>query len=1384
MGRVEPAAATAAESLEALTSEATVALSTMPSAPRATAVSGTGFFVTPDLVATCAHVVAGDVTDLPDFVRARDTVTGEELTLRAVPELYFRHRDGIDLALLSITRSVPAAGRAFVLPSTDLVAGDRLWTCGHPAGDVPAGFQYQGTSRHRLRPAGRLPRLFGAPLQGTASGSPVVNLRTGAVCGLLCLSDGGGAHLVPIGAVLERCAEAQALLDAGATAHGRWLARLSDEQLLAGAWPVPTRRLRGYLDAAEKAAQRHPYQELMVPQDHGAHRMPALSEIYVYQLATGENEEARDGIEATDLVPIAADQIFEGTGDSVLLGDAGSGKSSLLQSAVWTSVQRWERDVDTVVPVRVRAAQLLGRKMLPELVAAAVNEELGAVGANQHWPAGFFAAPPMAGVRWLVLVDGLDEIIEYRDRKAVIDKIVGFRALSDRAAHRFVVATRPLTEIDHYAGPDFTPAAFRLLPFTDQQFVQFAQRWFEHLGSPEPGDRATDLLDRILGGGLDDLFRIPLVAMMICKLVADQPGDALPSSSIELYQRFVSMLTERLFRSDLRASLNRVAGDYGAEALPAVDRLLSQVHPLACRLAWRQRTDQRTDALAAMVEWTAHLRPPHLPDGTWRVLVRETLRRTGLLVERDGRFQFLHHSIAEFLAALHVDADRRLRTDEFAAVFRARRGGWSAARPRWRHPYARFLAFLWRDREDLGEALRHIAAGGGLDGGLFIAALRHDGVPVPPAALATAVKTLTPFAGSNRDLPSRRSAIDAVTVLDRAAGARLLVAAATDAAVDKLGRRWAVETLAGLADRRAAARQSAHRRDGVPRDHRWALRVLAARPGPAGADLLAKLAADRSLDEVDREWVFQALERAGDPRVGGLRLSAKGVYPVGLTEPSSPVDAALLFGTAPTGRRVRARFARFNAPWQSPAVSEVLEPLIAQHRAVHPKADLRLLQRAYDMAEHFHRGQYRESGDPYITHPLAVATILADLGMDTTTLVAALLHDTIEDTDYTIERLQLDFGGEVTLLVDGLTRLDKVKLRAAAKPETIHRMIVATVKDPRVLIIKFADRLHNMRTLTFVPRTKQEQKAKETLEILAPLALHLGMNAIRRELEDLAFATLFPKRFDEISRLVAEHTPQRDSLLRSVTQKVATDLKSAKIRSEVTGRPKHLFSIYQKMIVRGRDFGDIYDMVGVLVLVDTVQDCYAALGVIHENWQPVPGRYKDYIATPKFNMYQSLHTTVIGPNGRPVELQIRTYALHRTAEYGIVAHWRYSAGRDAAIAEPGTGPAEFLDALRLDLSGREVYVFTPKGDVIELPAGATPVDFAYALDTDIGHTCIGARVNGRLVPLEDALSSGDVIEVFTSRSETASPARKWLGFVKSPEARTAIRRHFDENATG
>jgi guanosine-3',5'-bis(diphosphate) 3'-pyrophosphohydrolase len=499
------------------------------------------------------------------------------------------------------------------------------------------------------------------------------------------------------------------------------------------------------------------------------------------------------------------------------------------------------------------------------------------------------------------------------------------------------------------------------------------------------------------------------------------------------------------------------------------------------------------------------------------------------------------------------------------------------------------------------------------------------------------------------------------------------------------------------------------------------------------------------------------------------------------------------------GRGMRARLARIGTSKQGG--NPELEPLFRAVRANHPKADLSLLERAYNTAERMHRGQMRKSGDPYITHPLAVTTILADIGMTEPTLVASLLHDTVEDTPYTLDQLRADFGDEVALLVDGVTKLDKVKYGDSAQSETIRKMIVAMSRDIRVLVIKLADRLHNMRTLRYVKAETQERKSRETLEIFAPLAHRLGMNTIKWELEDLAFATLHPKIYDEIVRMVADRAPSRDQFMRQVISAVEADLKAAKIKARVTGRPKHYYSIYQKMIHGGREFTDIYDLVGIRILVDSDPDCYGVLGVLHNRWNPIPGRFKDFVAMPKFNMYQSLHTTVIGPQGKPVEMQIRTFAMHRRAEYGVAAHWKYKEdvreGRDTdkSLTESGQGdmpwvrqlldwqnevedPGEFLESLRFEINAAEVYVFTPRGDVIGLPTGSTPVDFAYAIHTEVGHHTIGARVNGRLVPLESQLEHGDVVEVFTSKSPNAGPSRDWLTFVRSPRARSKIRHWF------
>ena len=472
----------------------------------------------------------------------------------------------------------------------------------------------------------------------------------------------------------------------------------------------------------------------------------------------------------------------------------------------------------------------------------------------------------------------------------------------------------------------------------------------------------------------------------------------------------------------------------------------------------------------------------------------------------------------------------------------------------------------------------------------------------------------------------------------------------------------------------------------------------------------------------------------------------------------------------------------------------LLAPLIDALKEQHPTSNEAEVRRAFDIAVKAHDGQLRKSGEEYITHPVAVSLILAQLGLNETTIIASLLHDTVEDTPYSLEQLRTDFGDEISSLVDGVTKLDKLTYGPTAEAETVRKMVIAMSRDIRVLVIKLADRLHNARTWGFVSNESATRKARETLDIYAPLAHRLGMNALKWELEDLSFAVLEPKMFEEISRLVAERSPSRDALTAEVISTVETDLAADSINATVTGRKKHFFSVYQKMVVRGREFNDIYDLVGIRVLVNDVKDCYAVLGSIHARWSPVPGRFKDYIAMPKFNLYQSLHTTVIGPTGKAIEIQIRTYDMHSRAEFGIAAHWKYKQGGDPEGNSPEMmwlrqlhewqketeDPSEFLEALRFDLGSPEVFVFTPKGSVVALPGGSTPVDFAFSVHTDVGLRCAGAKVNGRLVPLESKLNNGDVIEIVTNKGEHAGPSRDWLNFVKSPRARSKIKAWFSK----
>jgi GTP diphosphokinase / guanosine-3',5'-bis(diphosphate) 3'-diphosphatase len=485
---------------------------------------------------------------------------------------------------------------------------------------------------------------------------------------------------------------------------------------------------------------------------------------------------------------------------------------------------------------------------------------------------------------------------------------------------------------------------------------------------------------------------------------------------------------------------------------------------------------------------------------------------------------------------------------------------------------------------------------------------------------------------------------------------------------------------------------------------------------------------------------------------------------------------------------------------------DLVEELIAEVEAYNPDVDKELLRRAFEYAERAHAGQTRRSGEEFIHHPLGVARICAELHLDEQTVAAALLHDVIEDTDSDLEELRAEFGNDVAQLVEGVTKLTRISFqsREQAEAENYRKMIVAMAQDVRVILIKLADRLHNMRTIEYLGKQKQAQKARETLEVYAPLAHRLGIHALKWELEDLAFQTLHPRKYAEIKAMVADRRADREEQAEKAAEILGDELDKADVPADITGRAKHLYSIYDKMAKRGREFNEIYDLTALRVICERsgeegTRDCYAALGLVHSLWKPMPGRFKDFVAMPKLNRYRSLHTTVIGPEGRPLEIQVRTREMHEEAEYGVAAHWVYKRGRKAKATDDDEwliwvrslmegqqddqDPGEYMRSLRTDLFAEEVYVFTPKGEVKVLPSGATPIDFAYAVHTDVGHRTVGAKVNGRIVPLHYRLRSGDFVEILTSKSGRG-PSRDWLALVTSSRARNKIRQWYQRETRG
>ncbi|AVT39642.1 hypothetical protein C6W10_27975 [Plantactinospora sp. BB1] len=1406
---------------EELLQAATVALE-VPAPSGVPPARGTGFLLAPGFVATCAHVLAEDGNPLPEVVRGHAVAAGTQLALAVDPQFCFRSAAGLDLAILVIRDSSPAVDLTPVLPSPVVAVGDTLWTFGHPDGmfraGQPASLVYEGESRRSEHDALRLLRAHGTPLTKGFSGSPVVNRRTGAVCGMVCTSNTtGGAHMLPITEIIARCEPARLALATAQVEHHRWLSELTDEQVTAGQWRFPGPQLRAYLALAARTAASHPYQ--MSP----TFPMPPLSAVYVRQVA---RREAESQAVAAAAPPQPAEIIFDGDQDAVLVAGAGAGKSSLFQYTVGDSARRQRDGEISDVPVRVQATDVLAAASLGEAIAQSVRNDFSRLRGKGSWPAEFFAERPIPTGRWLVLVDGLDEIMDSRKRQQVLATLRTHHGHPD-GCHRFVIATRPGANVIGVGEGSWSPLQYELLPFDEEQRRQFAQAWFVRAELAHASEASAQFLKELRRLSLEELARNPLMATMLCQLFVANPDRRLPPGRSRIFRDFVDLLRDRHYSDadgGVRYQLRRALQRYGADAEQAGEGLIAIGDTLIGRLAADRLDGDTTLALDKLEQWTVTLRGNSVPETVWRELLGDYLRGSGVVVARADDYVFLHQAIQEYLAAQYIPSDPDRADAVFWDLFARTASGRAIAPPAWRQSFARFLVPAWTQPHQMASALQSMAATGGLPGAQFVAAVIEDNADTDAETVDAVVRTLSAVArdagGVDED---RYLALTTCLRLDRALGLQVATVIATDSRQSGAFRATTLRAVAALAGTSTDVSSAAGdqwimaqlaRLDGidatllltsVARDHAfkatqriWAADALAGVNRNTGRQLLVELAGDDKIGAAERRAAATALHDMKDPRAASLLHKLARDESALTTE--RQLAAQTLTESPRTWSPLRRMIYRIRPPEildASPAVSEVLEPLVATMRMSHRRADARGIQKAFDTAAWWHSGQYRKSGDPYITHPLAVATILANLGMEAPVLMAALLSGTVHDSAYSIDQLRTEFGVEVALLVEGVTRLDEVRLDDAAEAETVRKVVIASARDPQVLVIKLAQRLHNLRTLAFVARGEQERIARETLQLWTPLAHRLGMNTIKWELEDLAFANLFPKRYEEINRLIGEHQPQRMEWLRQVTRRVQTDLRAANIRAQISGRPKHLYAIYQKMIVRGREFNDIYDLVGVRILVGTVRDCYAALGVIHANWQPVPRRFKDYIAMPKFSMYQSLHTTVIGPSGKPVEMQIRTYAMHRTAEFGIAAHWKYKEKKGETVVGPpahidemtwlrqlldwqreAADPSEFLDALRFDLSSQEVYVFSPKGDVIPLPTASTPVDFAYAVHTEVGHKCIGARVNGKLVPLESTLSNGDVIEIFTSTSETAGPIQDWLGFVKSPRARTKIRQYF------
>lgn len=1329
---------------------------------------GTGFIVAPGIIATAAHVVdwtkglpASEIYVRPRASKTFVSVDPQSIKLTPDGAAVLTVISGITDRLEEPFVGVP--GGLVALTNSIYTSGDPLVAFGFPElifthGGQASTLEVIGDSFEGPDALRRL-RVKGASLKNGTSGSPVVNLRTGGVCGFVHSSNlHGEGHLVSIASLTELVSSLSSVTSTV------WSDSLSDDQLRAGRWAFPTLELRKYMTAMEGKAEKHPYSGAL------DRALPALSKIHHQQsqvrwMTTG----ADDVASRTAFSNEPRTTLHAGTRNSnvalahggLLIGEPGGGKSSALQMLIVSMCRDFATGLNKRIPATISATDISMSSPLPASLSRIANRELF-FGDNEVSP-DLFSNPPLHGGKWHLVVDGLDEVLDANARKKLLAKLV--REVDKHQAMILTITSRQLPLPEMQTIEEALPGGiWELQPFDEGQSILVMKEWFTELDRPDLaqniGTEAARIRDRVA----PNLLNNPLMLSMICQLVCWDDLLEIPHSRYQIYKQYVEALRDRFFSENAGNALLQIStltGRYGERARESAARSAENIYQELgeVSLDWLiSDAPQKFKTLSERYE-----RPNNVRPADWDNALEALVRRTGIAAKSGEGLRFLHQTIAEYLAAWTLE--QVTTANDRALIGLVDRQSHLSMR----HSFIRFAVPLWLNDQRFGSWITSAIRSG--EGSIvrLVDEVIQDGVALPPAILDAVSDKIV------ADLHKHSRGTNEVELI------RLLNDVASSSRVDEELRFLIGSSLVS------------------PSTRLWSLVVLAGRS--KGEDARIPSAEDPDLDEI--ELAVAALVATNDHKHVDLVTSLASDDAIG-TDARAVITFAMASNTGaaptrPSRDNLRALIPRlFSQPQSVGAIDRIVSTI----RVHHPAANVQLVEQAYAATSLALEGRHWRSGQPHLSHSAAVAQILADLGMGAKTVAMSLLHDAVSEGDFTLGQLESDFGQELVMLVTGALEVDKLEFHEEIPAETARKMVVAMNRDIRVLVVKIADRLQNARTWGFLDTDTATRMAKETLEIYAPLAHRMRMQTIRWELEDLSFSILYPKLYVEIDRLVHKMTPNREEYVKRAIDSVVGDLKRSGIKGSVTGRPKQYYAIYQDLVVRGREFDEIYDLVAVRVLVRSVRECYAALGAIHDRWTPIPGRFKDFIATPRFDLYQSLHSTVIGPDGRPVEVIIRTQEMHQRAENGAVDQrepvaraWAsrksqplvdvddmaWSALTASWESDP-TAADEFRDSMQTEMGAKELYVFTPKGRVIGLPAGATPLDFAYAVHTDIGHRTMGAKVNGRLTMLESELVSGDTVEIFSSKNRESGPSLEWLDHIKSKKAKRAIRKWFAQTS--